>query len=187
MPLTDAEELELLQLEEAEHQASEKPAAVPPEKSWGDTIADYGASAIPLATGFGGAATGTLLGGPAGGIAGGAAGYAGGRQLEKSVRENYLNQKQDPTTLGEVGTDLGIGALSEVGGQLLAKPLSKVGQFISKRLGGFAERTAENATGATRAQAEKFVRQGDCKIRIYAGRSCKKSRVRDDWRGGYFR
>lgn len=83
------------------------------------TLTDHAVDAIPIAASALGSTAGSALG-PLGTIGGGAAGYAAGNQVSKYIRDKFLGQPQKPTTAGEIGGDLALGALGGVGGAALS-------------------------------------------------------------------
>lgn len=95
-----------------------------PIPSVGETVADYAASALPIATSIGGGALGSMLG-PAGSVAGASVGNLTGHQVEKYIRDKFMGQKQQPTTGKEVAWDLATGAVGGLGGVAL-KSAAKV-------------------------------------------------------------
>ena len=113
-----------------EQMAAMSPPA-PKEQPFAEKAADYAASAVPFVTSAAGGALGSLAG-PLGSVAGGSAGYAAGNQVEKYLREKFMNQKQPETTPTEVVKDLGVGALGGLGG-LAIKGVAKALPIAAER------------------------------------------------------
>lgn len=134
MALTEAEELELLQLK----------AKSSPQVPFSQKVRDFGVSALKggaletagtLAGGLGGGALGAGAGGVGaipGAVAGSAAGAAIGKNLE-DVLLHYLDD-QSAKSFGEETQDvLGAGArgaTAEMGGQVIGKVLSMLGEKV---------------------------------------------------------
>lgn len=119
MPLSEAEELELLELEEAEYQASKNVPRGTPE-SWGKTLGRGALEALPMAGAVGGGVLGTAAG-PVGTVSGGGLGYGIGRQLERLGKEYLLDEKMPDQTPLDVAKDVGEGALFEMGAGIAGK------------------------------------------------------------------
>lgn len=136
MPLSPDEELELLQLEEEEYQASLAPApASPKSESLGESLIrgtmDY---AVPVATSVGGAMLGSMAG-PVGTVGGGAAGYATGKELGRLGNQFLLGDDRPQRTMleqgGQVAKDLGEGLAAEAMGPLAGKVSKYIGERVA--------------------------------------------------------
>jgi hypothetical protein len=175
MALSEAEELELLELEKEQAHAVKPPSAAAPaqQEGFGRSLVRSSLEALPVAGGLAGGTIGGLgtveaLG--AGAIPGAALGYAGGKQLERLGKQYLLGDTADnvPTAPLEQATqvvgDLGEGAAFEMGGQVAGKAIegvaktpvgkrvSDVGQYISDRLASGAEKLSAFAQGAGKTE-----------------------------------
>lgn len=121
MPLSEDEEIELLQLQKQRSLGAKK---APPE-SWGHWAGRNTLEALPVVGMVGAGLMGTGAG-PGGSIAGGALGYAGGKNIERFGKQYLLGDEGDtvPTGLIDQGKqaagDLATGAAYEMGGRVIA-------------------------------------------------------------------
>lgn len=116
--------------------------------------------ALPTAGALAGGAIGFASPVPGGTIVGSGLGAAGGKALQNwgesllGDEKTYKQAVLDPVVAGAEG------AAAEMGGQVLAKGISKVAGATTDKFGRYlklaGEDFAENATGATAAQSEKF-------------------------------
>lgn len=131
-------------------------SAGPATEGWGKKVARGAIGAVPYATGIGGAILGSEVPGP-GNIAGGALGWAGGKQIEKLLSHYLLGDELPNDSMGkqaiDAAKDVGVGALNEVGGQVIGKGLG----WAASKLAPVAEKLAVKATGATGRMAEDFL------------------------------
>ncbi len=127
-------------------------------------------NSLPALGGIGGGILGSSLG-PAGSVGGAGLGYAAGNRAKDLANEYLLGNKVEsvglPQKLVDTGKDIATGAALDAGGQVSGKILSKAAETaapvtsdirstISNYLRNKAGALAENATGATAAQANKF-------------------------------
>jgi len=173
MSLSEDEELELLELEEAEYQAG-KSQSKPEESGWKQLARSTIDTVLPIGGAIGGGAIGggTTFG--AGTVLGGALGYAGGKTAARAAN-NYLFGDEGNATdvegiLKQNAGDIGEGLTAEMGGKALGsmaavhgpqimKGAQSIGSGLKKAggsLGEFAESAILNATGATGKQAQSF-------------------------------
>lgn len=150
-----------------------------PQQGLGEKIVRGAANSLPIIGGLAGGVIGGAAGGTAGSIvpfAGTAAGAASGGAIgaglgagagesAKNIIERYLLGDDKSGTNPAVDAAIAVkdGAMYEMGGQAVAKGLELAKPYIAgkmdalgKKLGTVAEKFAENATGATGRQAEKF-------------------------------
>jgi hypothetical protein len=137
-------------------QQPEEPALTKFTRTAVDTI-------VPVAGAIGGGlmATPETLG--LGTIPGAALGYAGGKQAARIINHHLLGDPYEETSMsglaGQTAKDVLEGAAMETGGALLGKAVEAAPKLVGnagKYLKKSAEQLAENATGATRVQSEKF-------------------------------
>lgn len=122
---------------------------------------------LPVAGAIGGGLLATPSSFGLGTIPGGALGYAAGKQGARILKNQLLGDPYDETdaaglvkqTVGDVGEGaiaetggLALGKVVEVGAPMVSKSIKGVGKSLANK----AEKLAENATGATRVQKEKF-------------------------------
>jgi hypothetical protein len=141
MPLTEAEELELLELEEAEAAGEAAPSEQSTsieQKSWTDTAID----AIPAAGTVAGSVLGSFAAPVAGTIAGGAAGNMVGNDL-KDIIKDYMGKKSRPIQEGVArATEVAGNAARGAGDAALGLATGKAFSLGGKALGAGAEKFA---------------------------------------------
>lgn len=147
-----------------EKQTEEKPEEESGLKQFARTAID---TALPVAGAIGGAAIATPGSVGLATIPAGALGYAGGKQAARIIKHHLLGDPYEETEalglLKQTAGDVGEGVVAEAGGLVIGKGLETAIPAISKAIGNSgkslarkAEKLAENATGATRVQKEKF-------------------------------
>lgn len=140
----------------------------PQEESMGRQFARTAIDTVlPVAGAIGGAMVATPGSFGLGTIPGGALGYAAGKQGARVLKNQFLGDPYEETDamglVKQTAGDVGEGVIAEAGGLVLGKGIEAAAPYISKTISGAgkslaikAEKLAENATGATRVQKEKF-------------------------------
>ncbi len=168
MPLSDREELELLELEEKEKAGTDSPSGkTAPAESFAQSATraalDYGA---PVIGAVGGGILGSSLG-PAGTAGGAGLGYAAGKEVA-GLGKHYLLGDQAPSTepldvAGRVAGNAAEGAAAELAGPLVGSIGAKVAPVLKSAAESFATSSIPskvakytNATGLIKDTASKI-------------------------------